>query len=78
MTLNQMMQTNTARTAAITERLLEGMNLYKISRILKIEMNFLEIFTCCTGYLYEAPVHRLLVQHVLVVNTLLDSIICLH
>lgn len=73
-----MMQTNTARTAAITERLLEGINLYKISRILKIEMNFLEIFTCCTSYLYEAPVHRLLEQQVLVVNTLLDSIICLH
>ena len=73
-----MMQTNTARTAAITERLLEGIILYKISRVLKIEMNFLEIFTCCTSYLYEAPVHRLLEQQVLVVNTLLDSIICLH
>lgn len=73
-----MMQTNTARTAAITERLLEGIILYKISRVLKIEMNFPEIFTCCAGYLYEAPVHRLLVQHVLVVNILLDSIICPH
>lgn len=31
-------------------------------------MNFLETFTCCAGNLYIAPVYRLLVQHVLVVN----------
>lgn len=72
-----MMQTNTARTAAITERRLEGIIFYQHPSYFKIYMNFFETLTCCAGYLYKAPVYRLLIEHVRAVIHL-DGIICPH